>query len=89
LGTKLVTNEFVAYVRLNDQYQEVMSARAHVIATFALTGFANFGSVGVILGGIGGMAPTRRSDLARLSSRALLAGFLATLINAAIASVLI
>lgn len=89
LGTKLVTNEFVAYVRLNDQYQEVMSARAHIIATFALTGFANFGSVGVILGGIGGMAPTRRSDLARLSSRALLAGFLATLINAAIASVLI
>ena len=89
LGTKLVTNEFVAYVKLNDQYHEVMSARAHVISTFALTGFANFGSVGVILGGVGAMAPSRRSDLARLSSRALLAGFLATLINAAIASVLI
>ena len=89
LGTKLVTNEFVAYVKLNTEYEGVISDRSHTLATFALTGFANFGSVGVILGGIGGMAPERRSDLARLSSRALLAGFVATLINAAIAGVLI
>ena len=89
LGTKLVTNEFVAYVKLNVEYEAVISDRSHTLATFALTGFANFGSVGVILGGIGGMAPERRSDLARLSSRALFAGFLATLINTAIASVLI
>ena len=89
LGTKLVTNEFVAYVKLNTEYEAVISDRSHTLATFALTGFANFGSVGVILGGIGGIAPDRRSDLARLSSRALFAGFLATLINAAIAGVLI
>ena len=89
LGTKLVTNEFVAYVKLNSEYEGVISDRSHMLATFALTGFANFGSVGVILGGIGGIAPDRRSDLARLSSRALFAGFLATLINAAIAGVLI
>ena len=89
LGTKLVTNEFVAYIKLNTEYEAVISARSHTLATFALTGFANFGSVGVILGGIGGIAPDRRSDLARLSSRALLAGFLATLINTAIAAVLI
>ena len=89
LGTKLVTNEFVAYIKLSGEYSGVISDRGHVLATFALTGFANFGSVGVILGGIGGMAPDRRSDLARLSSRALLAGFFATLINAAIAGTLL
>ena len=89
LGTKLVTNEFVAYVKLNGEYAASMTDRSHVLTTFALTGFANFGSVGVILGGIGGMAPSRRSDLARLSSRALFAGFMVTLINAAIAGVLL
>lgn len=89
LGTKLVTNEFVAYVKLNTEYEGMISDRSRTLASFALTGFANFGSVGVILGGIGGIVPERRSDLARLSSRALFAGFLATLINAAIAGVLI
>ena len=89
LGTKLVTNEFVAYIRLGTDYAGVISERGHVIATFALTGFANLGSVGVILGGIGAMAPERRPDLARLSSRALLAGFFTTLMNAAIAACLI
>jgi len=89
LGTKLVTNEFVAYVKLDNEYAGVISDRAHTLATYALTGFANFGSIGVLLGGIGGMAPERRTDLARLSSRALLAGFCATLINASIAAVLI
>ncbi len=89
LGTKLVANEFVAYLKLTSEYQGVISDRSFVLATFALTGFANFGSVGIQLGGIGGMAPARRGDLARLGSRALLAGFLATMINAAIAAVLL
>ena len=89
LGTKLVANEFVAYVKFSGEYQEVLSERSRTLATFALTGFANFGSVGILLGGIGVMAPTRRADLARLSMRALLAGFCATLINASIAAVLL
>jgi CNT family concentrative nucleoside transporter len=89
LGTKLVANEFVAFVKLTSEYRTVMSERAYVLATFALTGFANLGSIGIQLGGIGGMAPTRRGDLARLGSRALLAGFLATLINACVASMLL
>ena len=84
LGTKLVTNEFVAYIKLGSEYKGVISLRSHALATYALTGFANFGSVGILLGGIGSMAPERRTDLARLSTRALLAGFLATLINASI-----
>ena len=89
LGTKLAANEFVAYVKLNTDYQEVLSERSRTLATFALTGFANFGTIGILLGGIGGIAPSRRADLARLSSRALLAGYVATLINAAIASMLL
>ena len=89
LGTKLVANEFVSFVKLTSEYKGVMSERSFVLATYALTGFANLGSIGIQLGGIGAMAPTRRSDLARLGSRALLGGFLATLINAAIASMLL
>ena len=89
LGTKLATNEFVAYIKLNGTYLDAMTEHSRMVVTFALTGFANFGSVGVLLGGIGGMVPSRRADLARLGPVALLGGFLATLINAAIASVLI
>jgi concentrative nucleoside transporter, CNT family len=92
LGTKLVLNEFVAFSTLTSQYKpdmpNGMSPHAYVLASFALTGFANFASIGIQLGGIGGMAPDRRSDLARLGLRALLGGFLATLINASIAGIL-
>jgi CNT family concentrative nucleoside transporter len=93
LGTKLVLNEFVAFSTLTTQYkpgmENGMSPHAFVLASFALTGFANFASIGIQLGGIGAMAPNRRSDLARLGLRALLGGFVATLINASIAGILI
>ena len=89
LGTKLVANEFVSFVKLTSEYRGVISERSYILATYALTGFANLGSIGIQLGGIGAMAPTRRSDLARLGGRALLGGFLATLVNAAIASMLL
>ncbi len=89
LGTKLVANEFVAYLKLTSEYKEVLSERSFILMTFALTGFANFGSVGIQLGGIGGIAPERRGDLARLSWLALLAGFFSTMINASLASVLL
>ena len=88
LGTKLVANEFVAYVKLTGEYRDVLSDRSYTLATYALTGFANFASIGIQLGGIGAMAPSRRGDLARLGSLALLAGFIATLINASIAAAL-
>lgn len=88
LGTKLVANEFVAFVKLTTEYRDI-DPRSYVLATYALTGFANLGSIGIQLGGIGAMAPTRRGDLARLGFRALLAGFAATLVNACIASMLI
>jgi CNT family concentrative nucleoside transporter len=89
LGTKLVANEFVAFIKLTTDYKGVITPEGHILATYALTGFANFGSIGVLLGGLGSIAPTRRGDLARLSGRALLGGFVATMINAAIAAILI
>ena len=88
LGTKLVLNEFVAYLVLSEKYAGQLDPRSVALTAFALTGFANFASIGIQLGGIGAMAPERRADLARLGFRALAGGFLATLINAALAGVL-
>lgn len=85
LGFKLVANEVVAYDQMKANYASTLSPRSIKLATYALTGFANFSSIGIQLGGIGGMAPERRPDIARLGLRALLAGFLVTLINASIA----
>jgi CNT family concentrative nucleoside transporter len=87
LGTKLVANEVLAFVKLTKDYGD-SSERTRQLATFALTSFANFSSIGIQLGGIGAMAPNRRPDLARLGGLALFAGFLATLMNAALAGVL-
>ena len=89
LGTKLIANEFVAYVKLTTEYRETLSPQGFVLATYALTGFANVASIGIQLGGIGAMAPDRRGDLARLGGLALLGGFLATVINASIAAMLL
>jgi CNT family concentrative nucleoside transporter len=90
LGTKLAANEFVAYKMLTGpDLGLVQGTRSFILSTYALTGFANFASIGIQLGGIGAMAPERRPDLARLGMRALLAGFLATLINAALAGILL
>jgi concentrative nucleoside transporter, CNT family len=93
LGTKLVANEHVAYITLTKDAAfadlqhptDPRAIRTLMLATFALTGFANFSSVGIQIGGIGGIAPERRHDLAKLGSRALFGGFLVTLINAAVA----
>jgi len=90
LGTKLVANEFVAYVKFHDFVEAgALSGRSRVLATYALTGFANFASIGIQVGGIGAIAPSRRQDLARLGPRALLTGFLVTLINASVAGMLL
>ncbi len=84
IGQKLVFNEFVAFVEFTSQ-MDVMSQRAQAIVTFALCGFANFSSIGIVLGGIGMMAPSRRGDIAELGLRAVFAGFMANLMSAAIA----
>ena len=84
IGQKLVFNEFVAFVSFTDQ-MTLMSDRSQAIVTFARCGFANFSSIGIVLGGIGMMAPNRRKDIAELGLRAVLAGFMANLMSAAIA----
>ena len=85
IGQKLVFNEFVAFVALTEQ-MESLSMHSQAVVTFALCGFANFSSIGIMLGGLGTMAPTRRSDVAELGVRAVFAGFLANLMSGAIAS---
>lgn len=89
LGAKLAINEHYAYLLMKGwkATPDFMSPRSYTLAAFALTGFANFASVGIQLGGIGAIAPERRHDLAKLGLRALFVGFVATLLNAAIAGV--
>jgi CNT family concentrative nucleoside transporter len=87
IGEKVVTNEFVAYAHLNE-IQGALSPKALLISTYALCGFANFSSIAIQIGGIGGIAPERRPDLARLGLRAVLGGTLATMMTATIAGVL-
>jgi CNT family concentrative nucleoside transporter len=88
LGVKTVLNEFIAYQRLAE-LRAALEPRSMVIASYALCGFANFGSLAVLLGGLSGIAPERRSDVARDGLRAVLAGSLATFVNGAIAGLLI
>jgi len=88
LGTRMALNEFVAYSQLGPM-KATLDPRSFTIATFALCGFANFSSIGIQIGGIGALAPTRRHDLARLGFRAMLAGTLANFITATIAGFLL
>ena len=84
IGQKVVVNEFVAYLDFIN-YRDTLSAHTQAIVTFALCGFANLSSIAILLGGLGGMAPSRRKDIARLGLRAVLAGSMANLMSAAIA----
>jgi concentrative nucleoside transporter, CNT family len=88
LGTRMALNEFVAYSQLGPM-KAMLDPRSFTIATFALCGFANFSSIGIQIGGIGALAPTRRHDLARLGFRAMLAGTLANFVTATIAGFLL
>lgn len=87
IGEKVVINEFVAYVDLSRHLPQ-LSKESQLIATYALCGFANFSSIAIQIGGIGGLAPSRRADLARLGLRAVLGGSIATFMTATIAGVL-
>lgn len=92
LGEKTVLNEFIAYdslVKMNAAEATALSARSTIIATYALCGFSNFGSIAIILGGMGAMAPERRSEMASLGIKALIAGTFACLLTANIAGMLV
>ena len=85
MGTKLVTNEFVAYINMISMN---LSPKSLIIASFALCGFANIGSVAIQVGGIGEIAPNRKEDLAKLGIKALICGTLASYLSATIAGIL-
>ncbi|MCY3968819.1 MAG: NupC/NupG family nucleoside CNT transporter [Acidobacteria bacterium] len=90
LGLKTAANEFVAYSRFEDiSAENQLSEKSRVIATYALCGFSNFSSIAIQIGGIGGIAPERKSELASLGLRAMIAGTLACLQTATIAGLLV
>lgn len=88
LGTRLVLNEFVAFLQLGP-IRDTLDHKSFVIATYALCGFANLSSIAIQIGGIGALAPTRKSDLARLGMKAVAAGTLANFMSACIAGMLL
>lgn len=88
VGQKTVVNEFVAFTAFGPEVDS-LSDKTGAIVTFALTGFANLGSLGILLGGLGGIAPERRGEIASLGLRAILAATLANLMSAAIAGILL
>jgi CNT family concentrative nucleoside transporter len=91
LGEKTILNEFVAYVSLGEMLEGAQFAqkKSVVIATYILCGFSNFASIGIQIGGIGALAPSRRSDLSRLGIRALIAGTMASLFTAVVVGMII
>jgi concentrative nucleoside transporter, CNT family len=91
LGTKTVINEFVAYAQLSSMISSgvIHEGKSVVIASYALCGFANFGSIGIQIGGLAALAPSRRSDIASLGFRAMIAGSLASFQTAAVAAILL
>ena len=93
IGQKVVLNEFIAYLQLSQtpvgDGPGAISENSRLILTYALCGFANFASIAIQIGGIGSLAPERRSDLARFGMRAVLGGSIATLMTETIAGVLI
>jgi CNT family concentrative nucleoside transporter len=91
IGVKAVVNEFVAYLGLAGLLEggAPLTPRGTLIATYALLGFANFSSIAIQIGGIGGIAPERRSDLARLGLRAMIGGNLAAFLSASLAGMLL
>lgn len=88
MGIKVAANEFVAYVRLAD-LKDTIDPRTFVIATYALCGFANFGSIAIQIGGIGTIAPERRGDLAQLGLKAMFTGALASWLTACVAGIIV
>jgi CNT family concentrative nucleoside transporter len=91
LGIKTVVNEFVAYLELSTLLQQAgsLQPRSVIISIYALSGFANFSSIAIQLGGIGGLAPSRRHDLSRVGLRAMVAGSLAAFMTATVAGILL
>jgi CNT family concentrative nucleoside transporter len=88
MGIKTVLNEFLAYIALTQLPAEALSARSELIMTYALCGFANLGSLGIMIGGLATLAPERRAEIVNLGGKSLVAGTLATCMTGAVVGVL-
>ncbi len=88
MATKTVLNEFVAYLNFSRLPPDAMTPRTRIVLTYALCGFANFGSLGIVIGGLGAMVPARRPEIVALGLRSILAGTLATCMSGAVAGAL-
>jgi CNT family concentrative nucleoside transporter len=88
MATKTVLNEFVAYLNFSHLPAETFSPRSRIVLTYALCGFANFGSLGIVIGGLGAMVPARRREIVQLGLRTILSGTLATCMSGAVAGAL-
>lgn len=89
LGTKIALNEMIAYLDLAKLPEGALSARSQLIMTYVLCGFANFGSLGIVIGGLGAMAPTRRPEIIALGLRSILVGAMATCMSAAVVAIVL
>jgi CNT family concentrative nucleoside transporter len=89
MGTKTVLNEFIAYIDLARLPADALGARSRIIMTYALCGFANFGSLGILIGGMASMVPERRDEIVGLGLRSIVAGTLATLMTGAVVGMLV
>ena len=89
IGLKVVLNELMAYLELAKLPVEMLSERSRTIMTYALCGFANFGSLGIMVGGLSAMVPERRAEIAGLGARSILSGLLSTLLTASIVGVVL
>ncbi|MCP3668860.1 MAG: nucleoside:proton symporter [Gammaproteobacteria bacterium] len=88
MGTKTILNEFIAYLEMSQLPEDALSARSRLIMTYALCGFANFGSLGIMLGGLSTMAPERRKEIVALGPKSILAGTVATCLTGAVVGVI-
>ena len=89
LGTKLVLNEFIAYLDLSNLPVDALTPKGRVLMTYLLCGFANFGSLGIVIGGLGAMAPDRKNEIIDMGARALLVGMLSTCLSGAMAAIIL
>ena len=89
LGTKTILNELVAYLELAQLPPETLSERSRLLMTYALCGFANFGSLGIMIGGLSTMCPGRREEIVELGMKSIVAGTLATCMTAAMVGLLV
>jgi CNT family concentrative nucleoside transporter len=88
MGIKTILNEFIAYIELSKLPPEALDARSRLIMLYAMCGFANFGSLGIMIGGLGTMAPERRQDVISLGFKSIVSGTLSTCLIGAIVGVL-